>query len=472
MARVVEQYLRPDGSFAFVMPFGVLSRRQYAGFRTGSFSSDAEGVQAVTFDVPEEFTRVKPPPFPMPCCVVAGRRTRAPGALPSGAARWTGRVPDHNVGWAVASERLQREDTAVSTAYDADVSPYRHRFQQGATVVPRVLLTIEAATSPAVGLPVGRRAVRSRRSAVEKRPWRDLEGLTGVVEEQFVRPMHVGATIVAYRPREPWRAVVPYDGTSLISGEDDRLDEYPGLATWWREAEALWEANKSAGTHMTLLEQLDYMGKLRKQFPLADHRVLYTKSGQHLAACRIQSSTAIIDHKLYWAAVDSLEEARYLTAIFNSESLTKAVVSLQARGQHNPRDFDMHVFALGFPAFDVDHPVHQRLAALAARSERVVASVDFDPAWQFQKCRRVTREALYEDGVAADIDAAVREFLADPRRDDKTPESRAEVSTPDLIGTLSDATSDARVSSKTRKKRSKLPVRSIVPKRATKPRSK
>ncbi len=155
VARVVEQYLRPEGRFAFVMPFGVLSRRQYAGFRTGSFSSDAEGVQAVTFDVPEEFARVKPPLFPMPCCVVAGRRTKKPGALPPGATRWTGRVPDHHVGWAAASECLQREETAVSAAYDADVSPYRHRFQQGATVVPRVLLTIEATATPAVGLPVG-----------------------------------------------------------------------------------------------------------------------------------------------------------------------------------------------------------------------------------------------------------------------------------------------------------------------------
>jgi hypothetical protein len=472
VARVVEQYLRPEGRFAFVMPFGVLSRRQYAGFRTGSFSSDAEGVQAVAFDIPEEFARVKPPLFPMPCCVVAGRHTKKPRALPSGATRWTGRVPDHHIGWAVASERLQREETAVSTAYDADISPYRHRFQQGATVVPRVLLTVEATTVPAVGLPFGRCAVRSRRSAVEKPPWRNLEGLTGVVEEQFVRPMHLGATIVAYRPRVPWLAVVPYDGISLISGEDDRLDEHPGLAAWWREAEAVWEANKSAGTRMTLLEQLDYMGKLHKQFPLAAHRVVYAASGQHIAACVLDDKESVIEHALYWAATETREEALYLCGILNSQSLADAVAPLQSRGQHNPRHFDLHVFALPFPAFDPNDVLHQGLVALAARAEDVAASTDLNTEWQFQKCRRVIREALREDGVAVDIDAAVKDLLAGTGRDSKEPKSRAEVSTPDLMGALSDATSDTRVSSKTRKKRSKLPVKSIVPERAIKPRSK
>ena len=48
--------------------------------------------------------------------------------------------------------------------------------------------------------------------------------------------MHLGATVVAYRSRDPWLAVIPYDGTRLLSGDDDALDEYPGLAEWWRNA--------------------------------------------------------------------------------------------------------------------------------------------------------------------------------------------------------------------------------------------
>jgi hypothetical protein len=130
-----------------------------------------------------------------------------------------------------------------------------------------------------------------------------------------------------------------------------------------------------------------------------------------LAACRIEDERAVIDHKLYWAAVDTPAEGRYLCAILNSQALSDAVAPLQARGQHNPRDFDMHVFALAFPTFNESDSLHQHLATLGEESEAVAAAVDLDPAWQFQKARRVTREALREHGVANEVDAAVADLL-------------------------------------------------------------
>ena len=70
---------------------------------------------------------------------------------------------------------------------------------------------------------------------------------------------------------------------------------------------------------------------------------MYTKSGTNLAACVIQESTAIIDHKLYWAPTDSIEEARYLCGILNSEALRSGVAKYQSQGQWGARDFDnMH----------------------------------------------------------------------------------------------------------------------------------
>jgi hypothetical protein len=139
---------------------------------------------------------------------------------------------------------------------------------------------------------------------------------------------------------------------------------------------------------------------------------VYTKSGQHLASCRIKDARAVIDHKLYWAAADSVEEARYLTAILNCEALREAVAPLQARGQHNPRDFDMHVFALPFPSFNENDELHHRIADLAGAAEAVAAEVKLDPGWQFQKARRAVRDALQEHGVTSEIDGSVSELLA------------------------------------------------------------
>jgi len=199
-----------------------------------------------------------------------------------------------------------------------------------------MLITVERVSASPLGVTAGKVRVRSARSAVEKQPWKGLPGLEGVVEEQFVRPMHLGATIVAYRARHAELAIVPWVDGALLDGESERLDEFPGLAAWWREAERVWNRHKSPATRLTLREQIDFQTKLTHQFPVPEHRVVYTKSGQHLAACRIEDPEAVIDHILYWAAVHSRDEARYLTAILNSQSLTDAVLPLQARGQHNP----------------------------------------------------------------------------------------------------------------------------------------
>ena len=173
------------------------------------------------------------------------------------------------------------------------------------------------------------------------------------------------------------------------------------------------EENKSASSRLSLRGQVYFQGKLRRQFPAAQQRVVYAASGQHLAACRIDDPAAVIEHALYWAPAETVEEARYLCAILNSQTLTDAVAPLQARGQHNPRHFDLHVFALPFPTFDPGREAQQALAELGGVAEDVAGAVDIDPGWQFQKARRVTRDALREHGVAGQIDAMVDELLAE-----------------------------------------------------------
>ena len=74
---------------------------------------------------------------------------------------------------------------------------------------------------------------------------------------------------------------------------------------------------------------------------------------------------------LYWSAADRLIEARYLEAILHSTVLTERVRSLQARGEHNPHDFDKYVRQLPIPMFDTNDPRHVRLATLAEEAEKI-----------------------------------------------------------------------------------------------------
>lgn len=410
VVRTVEQYLRPGGRFSFVMPFAVLSRRQYAGFRSGDWTSQSAGTAAVAFEAPEDLARVKPPLFPVPSAVVAGRKTKDARPLSASGTQWSGRVPSHHATWTEVEPALTAVQADVTAALDGlDGSPYRVNFTQGATLVPSVLMRVEVLPAPSFGMPAGRTAVRSARSALEKAPWKDLGSLEGVVESTFVHPMLTGASILPFGVREAERVVVPWKDGRLLSGADEAIDAHPGLAEWWRRAEQSW--NKHRSSRMTLLQQIDYQGKLRRQFPIPEHRVVYSASGQHLAACRVSDLDAVVEHKLYWGSAASLEEARYLTAVLNSRILAEAVAPLQSRGQHNPRDFDTHVFAVPFPAFDPGSDLHRRLVNLADRAEHVAQGVDADVHRQFQRARRAVREALAEDGVMDEIDAGVAALL-------------------------------------------------------------
>ena len=413
MTRAVELYLKFGGRFSLVMPLAALSRRQFAGLRTGQWETAAGGAK-VAFDTPWDLHQIKPNLFRVPPSVVSGTRCTPDELvvpLPSDAERWSGRLPGRGISWELAAPHITRTAAGVEVARDAPKSPYHQRFSQGATLVPRFLLMVEDAPSSPIGVAAGRRAVRSMRSANEKPPWKQLPGLQGAVEQEFVRPVHLGSTLLPFRLVEPWLGIVPWDGAALLDSANPRLDAYPGLADWWTRAEAVWDEYKGEN-NLTLLEQVDFRNKLSLQFPVARHRVLYAASGQYLAAARLGDEPAVIDTKLYWAAASSIEEARFLTAVLNSPSVTRLVTPMQSRGEHNPRDIHKQVWRLPIPLFDPADDVHKPLVELAAKAEALAAATDVTAKRTFQAKRRLIREELARVGIADAIDALVLRLLS------------------------------------------------------------
>jgi hypothetical protein len=314
----------------------------------------------------------------------------------------------------VASKYLTRA-VAEPAAQSTSGSPYRSRFAAGATVFPRFLFMVEAAPTSKLGAGAGRQRVRSQRTASEKRPWRDLPPVSSTVEAMFLRSLYLGETVLPYRLQEPKLAVIPLDGTTLLGGDKEQIRYHPGLAAWWQQADVLWEENKKSD--LTLIERLDFRHGLRDQFPAPVNRVVYTASGMYLAAARVNDPRAVIEHKLYWAPVSGIDEARYLTAILNSDVLTQLVRPLQGRGEHNPRDFDKYIFQLPIPLYDQTSPEHQQLVNLAERAEDVAQAVELPSDLAFQALRRRIRAALIDDGVGRIIND-LTEAVIRPRTGD------------------------------------------------------
>jgi hypothetical protein len=248
-------------------------------------------------------------------------------------------------------------------------------------------------------------SVTSRRTTSEKKPWKFVASLKGVVERRFVVPVHLGETVLPFRLLEPLLAVLPISDTEILSAS--KVEENTALAAWWQSAENTWDAGKVKSDTSSLLERIDYHGQLSAQLPAARHRVLYTASGNTLAAVRIDDPRPVIEHKLYWAAASGIDEARYLTAILNSELVLERVKPLMALGLFGARDFDKNVFSVPIPTFDRDDPDHQELVRLSELAETQAAGCTLDPALNFKQARAQVRAHLTGLGVTTKIEAVV-----------------------------------------------------------------
>ncbi|MEV0326206.1 N-6 DNA methylase [Micromonospora echinospora] len=408
VARAVELYLKPSGHLAFVMPHGVLTRKPHDGFRSGRWGGDV----AVQFAEPWDLSKA-PTGFPMVSCVIQGEyRPAAPRRMPAKALAWSSRSRNPNMTWSAAKGGFTTYDVTLSVLGSDQlppVSPYKRRFRQGAVLAPRALLFVEERPSKPIGFGAGRIAVQARRTSGEKEPWKYVRTLRQTIERSFVRRVHLGETMLPFRMLEPLSAVLPLGSKGILDAE--KVEDYPGLNSWWLEAEELWQENKVKSDSSTLLQRIDFHGQLSAQIPASTHRVVYSKAANKTAAARLDDPHAVIDHKLYWAAVSGISEARYVVAILNSETTRERVEPYQALGLFGGRDIDKNIFAIPIPTFDESEESHLELVALARQAEELAAAVDLSSVSDFKRARKVVRDELTRSGVSREIDAVVARVI-------------------------------------------------------------
>jgi len=173
--------------------------------------------------------------------------------------------------------------------------------------------------------------------------------------------------------------------------------------------EALWNEHGSGAR--TFKEQINYIGQLASQFPVASLRVIYTKSGTLPAACILRDGSAVVDQKLFWSKPENESEAYYLIGILNSEAARSRAQQYQSRGLFGTRDFDKVMFNLPIPLFKESEPLHRELAEAGALAELVAANVELKEGEKFQRARKRVRDALAEDGIGGDIEKLVEKLL-------------------------------------------------------------
>lgn len=415
--RVALLYMRRTGHIAMIMPYAVMSRQAYSFFLRGEVAQFSQTRFHLRFTKAWAFGPAVQPLFPVPSCVlfacIHDSSLHAP--LPDQVTMFTGTLPRRDANWTEANANLIEITVPWPEKAPAEkVSPYRSVFRQGATLTPRRLVLVEKVPgtgllSPNPTLPL----VRGRTSNQDKPPWKTIEPPQGTVEKEFLHPVLLGESIAPFRVLALRWAVIPWDPDKhhLLNAASASSRGYPQLAQWLKKTETIWEKHNTGS--LNLLERWDYYKSLSHQFPIARVRIVYTKSGTNLAACVIQKSTAIIDHKLYWAPTDSIEEARYLCGILNSEALRSGVEKYQSQGQWGARDFDKHALNLPVPWFDGGNSLHCKLAQAVKIAEDVANNTPEKEGEYFTRTRKRVRSALNEHGIAILLERLVNEVLKD-----------------------------------------------------------
>jgi hypothetical protein len=309
-------------------------------------------------------------------------------------------LPGKDVNWDVAKSRLHATEeqarviylgsraalsTATGAAAPSKPSPYQDVFKQGATIVPRSIYFVQVDDLH------GKRdetnlywaVTEPEQAAQAKKPYDDVK-MSGLVEGRFIYSTAVSRHLVPYSLVETVKVVLPIiekHGELRVLKADELIAKgYRNFGKWMKEAEDIWNTKREdKADRQSLYERLDYQKELTRQVLSQRYLVLYNHSGMNVAAAFFdrgsQDAPFIVDVKLYWAAFSNPEEADYVAAILNSETVNAAIKPFQSVGLLGERDIHKKLLELPIPTYKQDDPKHKNISKLGAKAREEAAKV-------------------------------------------------------------------------------------------------
>lgn len=375
-------FLAEGGKMAMILPRSVIiGAKQHALFQEqGGFSLilDCERVQNL-FNVPA-------------CVILRLEETVSSAAIPCEVI--AGKLEKRNIPWSQAKKSLVVQESSHEFVTHEMRSPwYRQRALQGATIVPRAFWFVEPDPTAYPNPTASYLQTTAEATEEAKAVWkRERIALSGQIESKymFFTVLAKGLLPFAVSRREPVFLPIKMGrggGVSLLDrnallAEGDRC-----ASVWLAQAERYWEKFRSKGNARTLLEWIDYNGKLTSQNLQHKYVVIYNTSGTNLTATCVDTSlkqTAnqipvngfLADAKTYYLYLDSQPHADYLTAVLNSEPVMEAIKATMPRGQMGPRDIHRRAFEVcEIPLFDPQLELHQEIAVLGEACRKKASKV-------------------------------------------------------------------------------------------------
>ncbi len=389
-------FLKDNAQLAFVLPRSLFSADHHDNSRSGN----AKG-----FKIKEmwDLNDVSPL-FRIPSSVFFTEKAkdnsnRKPSASGVNGLILKGKLPRHNCNLKVAKDHLsisesklyyakQGKSSAITTRKyksQTGVNPYKDRFRQGATIVPRSFYFVQIAQEEPKDFVD--RIINIKTSEEVKRdgkmPWKGIE-FEDRIESRFLFRTALSKSILPFVLYKPDLVVLPIiikrndeeKKEIILKTADELMSEgYLKAAKWFKNAERIWEIHKTEKSkNLTANGRLNYQRGLTSQNLDAPYVVLYNGRGSDACSVVIKRSELdlelIVDHAIYLLDFENLSEAHYISTFLSSEMPNLIMKEFQSSGLFGARNIHKKILDIYFPKFDENDEQHLQLAELSKQAHQ------------------------------------------------------------------------------------------------------
>jgi len=396
--RCTDLYLENNGRIGFVMPRSIFNGDQHHKFRIGAHNTKVSIIYNKIYDMGNTISDVSPL-FSIPSCVLFGTRALhkqlANSEIP--VIKFSARLPAKNLSVDSIKKlsggkfylhrdkkkyyvfKINNRSAFVTSEQYMElkklknrVSPYKQKFFQGASIVPRFMwqveepLTDEQIKRGTKSTPFRQSSSDARRRA--KKPWND-KMISGQIESKYLFSTIFGQGIMPFTHNRVIELALPIvfsnysDKYTILDSKDlgKRGDRY--MKSWMEKCEKLWIKHRGK-SDSTLSNYINFNNKLSKQHPNQKNVLLYNGSGKNINACLVELEKLphrfVADTTTYYCYPESTNEGLYLCAILNSKYLIKLLNAIKSE-----RHIHTKLFEFPIPEYNPTCKEHVNLVALS-----------------------------------------------------------------------------------------------------------
>ena len=279
--------------------------------------------------------------------------------------------------------------------------------KRGADFFPFVLIKIAEISHQS------KHSIKFKSKSSKNGNWSQLGSLEGEISSKYIFPALFSNDVFPFVTSEgiSGRIILPI----RTKNNSFEYEQSENLGAFWEQVSNLWIQYRTNKSPPSLLENIDYLGKLSRQFDLfnsSDNNiVVYPTSGSNMCAT-IAPPRTFIDTSCYWIQASNEEEANFLTGLLNCDVLNKAFFECRTSNKH----FHLNPWKkIPIPRFDANNESHRQIVTQAKLAKDIALATlrEIPDGRQMDYKRTAIREELRNNGIQSKIDAAVQNILPD-----------------------------------------------------------